>query len=110
MLVRKVTETFQKVENGTIDFKDLKKIIHNDLHFKPNDDFNSVVGSANRDNKTYAIMMRSLGLLKETPKKHPPFSPDQIKESTEKKFHRYAKNKGIYNCRLFIFRGENKRI
>jgi len=71
----------------------MKDILHKDLKLKTNDDFNTIIGTANRDNKTFSGVIKSLGVLKEAPKKHPSFTPDQYKDATEKKFHRYIKNK-----------------
>ena len=81
-------------ENGKIDFNELKKIIINDLNIKETEDFRNLATSAQTDNKTFPNLVKSLHIITNDNNKHPSFTPQQIKNSTEQRFHRYSKKKG----------------
>ena len=92
--MEKLRASYEKAEEGSINYKQFKKIIQKELHLKTTDDFESIVNTAHQDRKSFGTIVKSLGFLKENLRKHVAFSPDLIRESTAARFHRYSKNVG----------------
>ena len=88
--------SYDRIEDGTIDFKELKKIVTKDLKLNTTDDFNTIISSAHQDKKSFPNLVKSLGILKDKNnwRKQSAFSPALMKEATASRFHRYIKNKG----------------
>lgn len=87
-------EKYDLYENGKIDFNQLKRIITNDLNIEETQEFSNLASSAHTDNKTFPNLIKSLNIINNQNHKYPPFSSQEIKNSTTQKFHRYIKNKG----------------
>jgi hypothetical protein len=92
-IVQKVKETYEKYDSGKIDFNDLKDVIVNDLQISNTDNFDKLTNSAGRDNKTFAGLIKSLGILKDDKQKAPVFTANQIKNSCAKRYPRYVRNR-----------------
>ena len=99
-ILDKLRSSYDKIEDGTIDFQQLKKIVTKDLKLNTTDDFNTIINSAHQDKKSFPNLVKSLGILKDNNnwRKQIAFSPALMKEATVSRFHRYSKNKGKIIC------------
>jgi len=91
-IVNKVKEQYEKYEKGSIDFKDLRDVIVNDLQLASSENFDKLSSTAGRDKKTFSGLLQSLDILKKKPMARA-FTVQQIKDSTAKRFPRYVRNK-----------------